>query len=223
MKNNEKKERKMIVYFNLNKSTSLHIPEVGNYKIETNINNDEKNSYDVLKFYERDSGKAKIVERFTNNNNQILFNAEDMVLNYDYTFVVDTNYKCINGIKKCVGAIGCLFYDDQKNRFGLQKLSHYYFELNDLEINPECITWAKLINEINQSDIAGYKILLVVDSDLGNYTKYNQGKEMYNGVKLSKNMKIAYASADKKDDLFNLAIAQCDRGAKNLLEKYIKM
>lgn len=43
----------------------------------------------------------------------------------------------------------------QKNRFGLQKLSHYYFELNDLEINPECITWAKLINEINQSDIAG--------------------------------------------------------------------
>lgn len=104
----------MIVSFNLNKSTSLHIPEVGNYKIETNINNDEKNSYDVLKFYERDSGKAKIVERFTNNNNQILFNAEDMVLNYDYTFVVDTNYKCINGIKKCVGAIGCLFYDDSK-------------------------------------------------------------------------------------------------------------
>ena len=61
MKNNEKKERKMIVSFNLNKSTSLHIPEVGNYKIETSINNDEKNSYDVLKFYERDSGKAKIV------------------------------------------------------------------------------------------------------------------------------------------------------------------
>ena len=223
MKNNEKKERKMVVSINLNRSTSLHIPEVGNYKIETNINNKEKNSYDVLKFYERDSGKAKIIERYTNDNNQILWNAQDLVLDYDYTFVVDTNYKCINGIKKCVGAIGYLFYDDQNNRFGLQKICHYYFELSDFKINPECVTWAKLIEEIKRSKLADYKILLVVDSDLGNHAQYNQGKEIYNGVKLLKNMKMAYASADKKDDLFNLAINQCDQGAKNLLEKYIEM
>lgn len=211
----------MAIAINLNKSTTLNINEVGSFKIETNINGSDKNSYDVVNFYERSSGKAKIIERYTNDNKQILLSAEEMVVDYDYTFVVDTNYKCIDGVKKCVGTIGRLIYDNTEKKFGLEKSFHCYFELSDFDINPEWITWAKLIEEINHSSIASNKILIVVDSDLGNYEHYNQGKEIYNGIKLSKNMKLAYASADKKDTLFNHAIRECDKAATELLKKYL--
>jgi hypothetical protein len=179
-------------------------------------------------FYERDSGKDKMVSQVSSNfNNSYLSQIQNLKNNVDFLFAVDTNTIEIDGQRTSFSvsySIPCIL-----SSYGLQIPFQPFlaFEINEVcsMVNPERIGWHLLVQHIIQN--SGYnpkhRIVIAVDSELDLHKKINR-REMpyYNTHYLPSNIQLMYTSADTgKEFLANQMISSCDKMASKIA-KYFK-
>lgn len=141
---------------------------------------------------------------------------------FDYLFVIDTNSLASTQQNIMSSASVMMFYKKIGSEFVLINSFMKKFE-HDSNIHGEkcgLIDLIKyIINELKISEMES--IAIVTDHDLGSHEKYNSqeipilaGTELY----LPKNIKLIYASADKKNASFlSQLINICDKEASLLL------
>ncbi|WP_305967373.1 hypothetical protein [Marinobacter salsuginis] len=174
--------------------------------------------------YDRDSGKPKIVSRTAGNEGFVhLDPLRNIVSNYDVITCADTNRFLFKNKEVCVCASvrsTSEIYDLVENaKFESLEFS-VFFDVKG-EINPETIGWHLLITEIfpKYPDLAGKKICLVVDSDLGLLDEINRReKPYYDNFFLPENVDLAYASSDSSGNALNSLIKMCDRISNEICE-----
>lgn len=167
--------------------------------------------------YERDSGKPKIVSRTNGDEGLVhLDPMRNIVSNYDVIACADTNRVIFKDKEVCV----CASVRSTTEIYDLVESSQFesmefsaFFDVKD-EINPETIGWHLLITEIfpKYPDLAGKRICLVVDSDLGLLDEINRRQRpYYDDFLLPENVDLAYASSDSSGNALNSLIKMCDR------------
>ncbi len=180
-------------------------------------------------FYERDSGKNKMVSQVSCNADKSYLNQiQNLKDNVDFLFAVDTNTFEIDGQRTSFsvsyGVPHILSsYDVKKIPFQ----PFMAFEINEVcsTFNPECVGWHLLIQHIIKKSTYNLKhrITIAVDSELNLHEKINSLEiPYYSKYYLPNNMQIMYTSADTgKEFLANQMISYCDKMASELI-KYFK-
>ena len=99
-------------------------------------------------------------------------------------------------------------FDDFKLGYGRLTICHYCHFFAISFVPADCA--------FNDS-----RIVILVDSEADQLKQFNDGQEIYDGVKLPSNARFVYATANKKDTMLNWAIIQCDKAASRLLTEYM--
>lgn len=167
--------------------------------------------------YERSSGKEKrIVSLPVECDSGVLSSkARDLFEHFNRVFAVDTN------TKKGVSSVCALeVFHKGRGRFKIKVLAVKNFRCQ-AEGEEEKTAIRDLIEYIKDSDS---KISVVTDHDLANHQKYNRREvPLLRDFYLPKNVKLAYASADKKNDsLENYLMWLCDKIAGESLRRELK-
>jgi len=171
-------------------------------------------------FYERASGKDKIVSQTPCQVGKGYLNQFDSVINnIDFLFAIDTNTDEINGERT---SLSVCYFVPQALRFYKDAVPFspfIAFEINEAEpnVNPECIGWHLLIDCIvnNEAYNLEQRIGIAVDSELGKLKSINSGElPYYNDYYLPKNIKLLYASDKGKDYLVNSMLSYCHKASK---------
>ena len=141
---------------------------------------------------------------------------------FNHLFIIDTNSLSNPDEKSMSSASVMMYYQKIGSDFILKDTKSYTFN-HTSDIHGEKIGLVELINLIiNVLQIRTEEAIgIVTDHDLGNHEKYNNGEiplifatEYY----LPSNIKLIYASADKKNESFlNQLINHCDKGASQIL------
>ena len=175
-------------------------------KIE--IHNAKIESMRHEKYYERESGKDKIVSQTPCHVDKGFLNQFDSLTNnIDYLFAIDTNTVEINQKRRSFSA-SC-FLPKPLFMYGnafqiLPFIGFVIFDVNS-RVNPECIGWHLLIDCIvnNQAYDLRRRIGIVVDSELGKLKGINSRQEpYYSAYLIPENIQLLYAY-DKGKDLTN--------------------
>jgi hypothetical protein len=189
----------------LNKGLPL-IPE----KAYHNINYNRKKS-------------PKILNKISLDPNQLLIGPHLALKKFDLIFAIDTNTKVVNGEVISISCIVlCKLTYGKKNAIIAEYAPVHCLEFRNIRQDAENIAWMKSIQLIiaNPSYNPKLKIGLIVDSDLGNISAYNnRSVPIYADFYLPQNIELIYASADVgKEFVVNKLISLCDKEAKMLLE-----
>lgn len=221
----KKKDRQMIVEFNVYKDTKITINDgsknIAVMDIKGLNSSDRKNSADITLLHKKEKGGNKITTRYYSETPNISIVPEDVIGEFDYIFVIDTNTKLVENVRCCAAVIGWLLYHNEK--IVLKKFMHILFEIDVEDKNFEKYSWQKFIEELMKQELGDCKIGLIVDAYLGDIKSFNEGVEILDNFRLPSNITLMYASADKKNDsVLNWAISQCDKGATELLKSYEK-
>ena len=145
---------------------------------------------------------------------------------FDVIYAVDTNSKEFNGKWYSVGVCfrgipdihDGMLQGIEFRQFGVAK----GVNLEKLEYT-EPLVWTTMLNEIKQSQDKDKKILMIVDSFLGDIEAFNNGSKLICGhYKLPDNVTLAYAKADVTDEWPNKIIRHCDRMAGQYLSEEIE-
>lgn len=179
--------------------------------------------------YVSESGKERKLCTFpVDDAKAIDINSE--ISNYDRVFAVDTNTLKKKAENHDIVSIGCVIEAIVKPiKSGhieiFSVLLTSFLSTKKVE-KPENEVWFETIKYLYKQigeDIKNIKIALIVDSDLGNLSAYNnQDKPFFRDVFLPDNTKLIYASTDKKvDNIFNSLIIDADR-ASNKIFKHLE-
>jgi len=177
-------------------------------------------------FYERNSGKDKIVSQIPCEPDKGYLNQiASLKNNFDFLFAIDTNTVEINGKYTSFSACYVVpqilsFY---RNAFPFSPF--IAFEINEasLNVNPECIGWHLLIDCIVNHEAYNLKqrIGIAVDSELGKLKSINSRElPYYDKYYLPENIQLLYASEKGKDYLINTMLSYCHRAAKKTVRVY---
>jgi hypothetical protein len=177
-------------------------------------------------FYERDSGKDKILSQIPCGPDKGYLNQiASLKDNIDFLFSIDTNTVDMNGQRTSFSV--CYFVPQilSMYRNDLPSLPFIAFEINEvsLKINPECIGWHLLIDYIvnNQAYNPKQRIGIAVDSELGNLKSINSRElPYYYKYYLPENIQLLYAFEKGKDYLINTMLSYCHRAAKKAVRLY---
>ena len=218
-------------------TATVHAPKAGNYTCTGNINSGEFKILDetgnilpiekvcITQSRSRESaakkGPQKICEIFYTGPLSLSLN--EVLLNFNHVYAVDTNTKHIGDSWLSVGCI-CYLADCQKN--GAQytyklKLVRQITSTNSfLRYQMEQHVWNAAISYIQSVVPANNTVALIVDCDLGNISKYNERSlKIRDAAYLPENFTLVYASADTGDTIANAMISFCDSCANIILNK----
>lgn len=142
---------------------------------------------------------------------------------FDYLFIIDTNTLTNSYESNVTSASVMTYYKKTDSSFIFTDSLAKVFK-HDSNIHGEKRGLVDLISYIiNNLKISPMKYIgIVTDHDLGNHNKYNEGEiplivgtDLY----LPPNIKLIYASSDKKNEnFFTQLINQCDKEASRLLK-----
>lgn len=180
------------------------------------------NAYHDVSF-DRTKG-PKTLNKTPLDPNKLILNPNHALEKFDRIFAIDTNTKTINDESISVSCVVlCKLSRDRKNSLIAEFLPVHCLEFRNTQGITENTAWRKAIQLItaNPSYNANMKFGIIVDSDLGNISSYNnRSKPFYPGLYLPKNIELIYASADTgKEYLANKLISLCDKEATKLLEE----
>ncbi len=183
-----------------------------------------ENAYHDISF-DRIQGQ-KILSKIPLDPNKLLMDPNFVLQKFDGVFAIDTNTKIINGeiisISCCI-VLCVLTY--KNNIITAQYAPIHCLEFRNIKQQAENIAWMKSIQLIsaNPSYNPNLKIGIIVDSDLGNLSEYNNRiKPIYSDFYLPQNIELIYASTDVgKEYIINKLISLCDKEARILLENIL--
>jgi len=190
----------------------------GNERVPTYAN--------LILAHERKNKEPKQTVRLKQNNNNLSLNLVQILFDNNFLYIIDTNTtkENIDGYYFSVTIV--LEYQIEKKIELLMTNSWMRsFKHKDRHIG-EKIGWIELIKMI-VNDHSEQKISIVTDHDLGNIDKYNS-RELplieNTHLFLPPNIKLVYASADKKNDsIVNQLISICDKEASKKLNELVKV
>lgn len=178
----------------------------------------------LSQFNEREDKKDKVTLNtpiIDQNNLSIYLNG--VIDQFDYLFIIDTNSVATSQENIMFSASVMMYFRKLEASFELVNSFMNTFE-HEKKIHGEKYGLVELIrfiiNDLKLSE-AEY-IGIVTDHDLGKHENYNSGEipvlentDLY----LPRNIKLIYASADKKNESFlSQLINQCDKEASRLLQ-----
>ena len=179
-------------------------------------------------FYERDSGKNKVVSKVSCNANKSYLNQiQNLKDNVDFLFAVDTNTVEIDGHRTSFSVSYNVTHILSSYDLKIPFRPFLAFEINEVcsTVNPERVGLHLLIQHIikNSGYNLKHRIKIVVDSELNLHKKFNdQEMPYYSTCYLPDNIQVMYASTDTgKELLANQIISYCDKMA-NKTSKYFK-
>jgi hypothetical protein len=179
-------------------------------------------------FYERDSGKDKIVSQIPCEIDKGYLNQiKNLKNNIDFLFALDTNTFDMNGQRTSFSVCYFVPHALSMYRNDIPFFPFSAFEVNEVrsKVNPECIGWHLLIDFIvnNQSYDLKQRIGIVVDSELGKLKSINSREApYYDKYYLPENIQLLYASDKGKDCLINQMLSYCHKAAKKAEREYKK-
>ena len=182
----------------------------------------------MFRYYQGESRKKVIA--WADNLTYTTFEIGAWVINYDYIFAIDTNSPRNNG---CLTKFGDFFHAVGFACFAeIQKESDYsgkiigkpymvidwYFTDDNRKMEIE--SWKGLIDHLQEVIPEDKKVGIVVDSELGLLSRYNN-KDMpvIDDWYLPDNYCFIYATADKPDEWCNQLIRACDSNASKRLDE----
>jgi hypothetical protein len=224
-----KKDRNNAIVFDmgeLSTITSISFDNIsGQIKLFNNQNELTPSSIYQQTFYNRDSGKEKILNQI--KLDEAKFNNELIHLQkFDLIYAVDTNTKHIKGdnISACtiiraefdqniINAITCNF-----QIIDTLYASNVQIFTEEKQALIEVIR--KISSDLNYQN--NLKIALITDHDLGNLNKYNtQELALFGDFFLPSNFELLYASADVgKENILNILISECDKESSRFLKQF---
>lgn len=179
--------------------------------------------------YDRAKG-PKVLSRIPQAQPDLSFDAPPALeKNFDYLCAVDTNTRRIQG--KNVSAVGIVTFEPvwagQKN--GLQRAWRFDvpfgLEYVEIKTKPENCGWLEALAYLHKFGHIdpSQRIGVVVDSDLGNLSDYNERKKPVDGPHhLPANVTLLYASADAgQENILNKALSLADSVASQTLEALV--
>lgn len=146
-----------------------------------------------------------------------------LVSEFDVIYSIDTNTKQISNDMVSVSCIKKWYVKktqatqieiSQEERGGI-------FFKNCPDSESERFAWYKLITMFFTSPTYSDKLRVAVltDHDLSNHPKYNNREiPIFKNFYLPCNFALIYASGDKKENILNMLIMECDKDARNILE-----
>ena len=189
------------------------------------FDNNRLNSSHLVRSYERDSGKDKIVTSVQSKNGDVTFNQLTFLKNnFDHLVAVDTNQ-----MKYPEGNIAVTFayyvpdvLSNYGNRVPFFPFVGYAMIDVDPRINPEVLGWNLVIqSQLGSITAQRRRIGLVVDSELDKVDRFNSGELPYIGTeKLPKHVQLIYASDAVSDTIYNQMLRYCHK-VSNLAKKEI--
>ena len=172
--------------------------------------------------YDRKNGKEKVITEGLVLDGQCFINPDFPILNFEHLIAVDTNTTMIDGEKVSIAAVA---YSKQLDKTGEevalsvpQLVSSY--EYRNIEGNEERLVWKEIIEAMERADqYKAGKVALIVDSDLGNHSKYNQRElPIYDDFFLPERVTLLYGSADTGMEIMaNRMIRFCDKRAAYIM------
>jgi len=181
----------------------------------------------VIGTRERENDKGdKVLFNLTDVGEGYLGDINQIFLQYDLIYAIDTNYKEINGTIYSVTAITRAIKTGEDIFDG--QLTNFSFVWNDKY--PEKIenwAWVGTIENIRNVDnlyYPGRKVILVVDSDLDKIEQFNNKEiPIFEDYFLPEGFILYYASADSGSEYMpNKMIQMCDKHAKDELKEIEK-
>lgn len=182
-----------------------------------------KSSLSVLQ--KRESKRRKLLSNYPGQINGSL-NPDLRLLDFRHILVVDTNSKVINGKNFCRTAMlhltpGKISADGVAFKYA----AALEIEFLDPEHDPEKVGWLLAIETIKSSEILnGKKVAIATDHDQEIINSVNRRELKICGkVKLPKNIKLIFATADRGEYILNklmrkadmLAAGNSDKGAEH--------
>lgn len=179
------------------------------------------NAYHTINF-DRPKG-PKILNKTPLDPNKLIIDSNLALEKFDRIFAIDTNTKTINDENVSVSCVVLCKLSRDKNDLLIAKVAPIHcLEFRNIQGITENIAWMKAIQLItaNPSYSVNMKLGIIVDSDLGNISSYNnRSKPFYSDFYLPQNIELIYASTDVgKEYLANKLISLCDKEATKLLE-----
>jgi hypothetical protein len=153
-------------------------------------------------YYERDSGKDKVLLSATAKDNLPAFDPWEQILGqYSYLFAIDTNTRVLSG-RRISFSLACTLptrLQELPKKIELRGLCAYALFEAEPGVNPETIAWHLLFQRhlLPANFPAHEAIGVVVDSELGGLPRINARTEPYYGEHLlPPSTTLLYASAD---------------------------
>lgn len=229
MSNDGKNPRNILLNFSVNPGSELSFTfDEVLQSLQVNVKNPMKDikptEVIVSTYYERPK-KIKVLNEIAHKISDFHINLDESLHKYNVILGIDTSYKILDGVKKCVSCVFNLrIYKDQPI---ISSVVAYVFNLDENSENPERYAWKLLIEQLLSSKTYSptYKFGIVTDSELGNLQKYNsREKNIIDDFTLPKNFELIYASAERggNEYLVNSLIKYTDREAAKLLDQFIK-
>jgi len=185
--------------------------------------------------YQRDSGKAKVINQVEVSGDNINLNPNDRLHSYDWLFAIDTNKKDYNGISI---SLACSAFIDieleelksidgvMKQNWDAKMVVQDAYVFSNPKINPELIGWQELTNRIIRTDAYNDKLRIgiIVDSELGELKKINRRERpLVGNAFLPGNFEFVYASSDVGQEYpHNKCLKLCDTTANTAWKYLIK-
>ena len=169
---------------------------------ELSLSEANPSSYRSVTYYERESGKDKVLLDMPAAGNTKAFEPNASLLSeFQSILSVDTNCYSLDGRDF---AVACVFVvpkplAPQATTFHAVFLNAFVILEPVQTVNPEQIGWHICIqqNVLPGRFAPGSRIAMVVDSELGKLPRFNSREEPYYGTsKLPAHVSLVYASAD---------------------------
>ena len=163
-------------------------------------------SYRSVTYYERASGKDKVLLEMPSSGHLDAFEPNAVLLSqFQYVLSVDTNRYCHNGRHFAVACVFAVAKPLAQWETSVRaEFLNAFVILDPIEgVNSEQIGWHICIqqNILHARFAPEDRIAMVVDSELGKLPRFNSGAEPYYGTsKLPANLSLVYASADHSTD-----------------------
>jgi hypothetical protein len=182
-----------------------------------------KNIYDKS-YYERLSGKHKVLNETSIVHNPIILNEYEQLKCYNAIFAIDTNTKFLGQNRMSVCSIfqcECYYRGEKDIGFSVYRIGNLAAKnlpdkLEEKMAIVNLIYTIVTLQEYNDS----LKIAIITDHDLENIKKYNNRElPIINDFYLPENFLLIYATADAgKENVFNKLISLCDKEASKVLK-----
>jgi hypothetical protein len=182
-------------------------------------------SYRTEIFYERDSGKDKVLLSATATETLPAFDPWEQILGQcSYLFAIDTNTRILSG-RRISYSLACALptrLQELPQKIQLRGLCAYALFETAPEVNPETVAWHIFLRRhILPANLPPQAVVgIVVDSELGRLPKINARTEpYYDKFFLPPSVMLIYASSDAATQTIpSEMIRYCDTMASQLFD-----
>lgn len=221
LKINENKSSKMCLKIYSNEKTNL------GFEVLDENGKQISSIYEIEGYYERDSGKDKILYTQHVNDGKYIDNIDFELTKYDVIIAIDTSYELFGN--EMMAFTGVIIFNKlssiKEKEYGYEQITHVIEWDASSTKTPENLMYAQSIENIRLHNLMmnqNPKIAVLIDSDLDKISSFNdRTKPIFENYYLPDEFHFFYASSDKKNDcLQNKLFAQCDNEAKTALKEY---